>query len=382
MKKITVSDILQLDIFSDYRLVAGKSGLRNEIHYINIYDNPISEIDAAIQLFPGDVYLTFFYYGKDDAAYIMHTLRYLIAQKGAALIVFDEYMDTLPKEAIALCDAAGLPVIFLNCHTPYSLVIASIMECKIAMEQKNTLEEKLESIVSRTSSTDEKHQLLKELNPSFQQNITALFAQTEAAMQSSVIVNLISSVIRDLRNFAAEFRGGILFLLSYPDSRTDIAAKTVQHTVNQIHTVFPDALIGVSNPHKLDDTGRAISESLLCVTAGKPSLTGRIDYSKLGVARILVDLLGSPALEEFYNDMTQPIYKSDAQNNTNLLNTMLIFAEYEMDYKKTAEAMFVHENTIRYRIGKLKDLIPYGKSDMDFLETISIIAKLYYMKQR
>ena len=382
MKKITVSDILQLDIFSDYRLVAGKSGLRNEIHYINIYDNPISEIDAAIQLFPGDVYLTFFYYGKDDAAYIMHTLRYLIAQKGAALIVFDEYMDTLPKEAIALCDAAGLPVIFLNCHTPYSLVIASIMECKIAMEQKNTLEEKLESIVSRTSSTDEKHQLLKELNPSFQQNITALFAQTEAAMQSSVIVNLISSVIRDLRNFAAEFRGGILFLLSYPDSRTDTAAKTVQHTVNQIHTVFPDALIGVSNPHKLDDTGRAISESLLCVTAGKPSLTGRIDYSKLGVARILVDLLGSSALEEFYNDMTQPIYKSDAQNNTNLLNTMLIFAEYEMDYKKTAEAMFVHENTIRYRIGKLKDLIPYGKSDMDFLETISIIAKLYYMKQR
>lgn len=320
--------------------------------------------------------------GKDDAAYIMHTLRYLIAQKGAALIVFDEYMDTLPKEAIALCDAAGLPVIFLNCHTPYSLVIASIMECKIAMEQKNTLEEKLESIVSRTSSTDEKHQLLKELNPSFQQNITALFAQTEAAMQSSVIVNLISSVIRDLRNFAAEFRGGILFLLSYPDSRTDTAAKTVQHTVNQIHTVFPDALIGVSNPHKLDDTGRAISESLLCVTAGKPSLTGRIDYSKLGVARILVDLLGSPALEEFYNDMTQPIYKSDAQNNTNLLNTMLIFAEYEMDYKKTAEAMFVHENTIRYRIGKLKDLIPYGKSDMDFLETISIISKLYYMKQR
>lgn len=382
MKKITVSDILQLDIFSDYRLVAGKSGLRNEIHYINIYDNPISEIDAAIQLFPGDVYLTFFYYGKDDAAYIMHTLRYLIAQKGAALIVFDEYMDTLPKEAIALCDAAGLPVIFLNCHTPYSLVIASIMECKIAMEQKNTLEEMLESIVSRTSSTDEKHQLLKELNPSFQQNITALFAQTEAAMQSSVIVNLISSVIRDLRNFAAEFRGGILFLLSYPDSRTDTAAKTVQHTVNQIHTVFPDALIGVSNPHKLDDTGRAISESLLCVTAGKPSLTGRIDYSKLGVARILVDLLGSPALEEFYNDMTQPIYKSDAQNNTNLLNTMLIFAEYEMDYKKTAEAMFVHENTIRYRIGKLKDLIPYGKSDMDFLETISIISKLYYMKQR
>ncbi|WP_251615919.1 PucR family transcriptional regulator [Senimuribacter intestinalis] len=382
MKKITVSDILNLDIFSGYRLVAGKSGLLNEIHYINIYDNPISEIDTDIQLFPGDVYLTFFYYGKDDTSYIMHTLDYLISQKGAALIVFDEYMNTLPKDAIALCDAAGLPVIFLNCRTPYSLVIASIMECKIAMEQKNTLEEKLETIVSRNSSADEKHHLLKELNPSFQQNITALFAQTEADVLPSDIVNLISIIIRDLRNFAAEFRGGILFLLSYPDSRNDTAAKTIQHTADQIHTAFPGARIGVSNPHKLDDAGRAISESLLCITAGKPDAAGRIDYSELGVARILVDFLGSPALEEFYNDITLPIQKSDAQNNTCLFDTMRIFAEYEMDYKKTAEAMFVHENTIRYRISKLKELIPYGKSDMDFLETISIISKIHYMKQR
>ena len=44
-----------------------------------------------------------------------------------------------------------------------------------------------------------------------------------------------------------------------------------------------------------------------CITAGKPDAAGRIDYSELGVARILVDFLGSPALEEFYNDITLPI---------------------------------------------------------------------------
>lgn len=382
MKKITVSDILHLDIFSGYRLAAGKSGLQNEIHYINIYDNPISEIDTDIQLFPGDVYLTFFYYGKDDTDYIMHTLRYLISQKGAALIVFDEYMHTLPREATTLCDEAGLPVIFLDCRTPYSLVIASIMECKIAMEQKNTIEEKLETILSRSSSSDKKRRLLQELNPSFQQNITALFAQTDQTLPPSTKVNLMSSVIRDLRHFAAEFRGGILFLLSYSDSRADAASKTVQHTASQIYTALQGARIGISNPHKLDDTGRAIAESLLCITAGSPDQQGRIMYNELGVARILADLLGSPSLEQFYQDITLPILESDAQNNTCLLDTMLTFTAYQMDCKKTAEAMFVHENTIRYRIGKLKDLIPYGKSDMDFLETISIIAKLYYMKQR
>ncbi|MFR8518559.1 MAG: helix-turn-helix domain-containing protein, partial [Emergencia timonensis] len=50
------------------------------------------------------------------------------------------------------------------------------------------------------------------------------------------------------------------------------------------------------------------------------------------------------------------------------------------DYKKTCQTMFVHENTIRYRINKIKALIPYGKSDMDFYETISVAVKIYKMK--
>ena len=51
-----------------------------------------------------------------------------------------------------------------------------------------------------------------------------------------------------------------------------------------------------------------------------------------------------------------------------------------MDYKETAVSMFVHENTIRYRINRLKEMIPYGKSDMDFYETISVTAKIHKLK--
>ena len=75
-----------------------------------------------------------------------------------------------------------------------------------------------------------------------------------------------------------------------------------------------------------------------------------------------------------------PICKTDQESSSNLFETMLCFVENEMDYKKTCQTMFVHENTIRYRINKIKALIPYGKSDMDFYETISVAVKIYKMK--
>ena len=46
LKKITVSDILNLDIMKSGRLVAGEKGLSNEIRYVSVYDNIPTELDA------------------------------------------------------------------------------------------------------------------------------------------------------------------------------------------------------------------------------------------------------------------------------------------------------------------------------------------------
>lgn len=44
-------------------------------------------------------------------------------------------------------------------------------------------------------------------------------------------------------------------------------------------------------------------------------------------------------------------------------------------YKKTAQELFVHENTIRYRISKAEELIRAKSPADDFRETFSIAIK-------
>lgn len=385
MKKITVSDILKLDIMKNGRLVAGEKGLANEIRYVSVYDNIPTELDAKIQVFKGDIYLTFCSYAKFNEDYVLNLVKMIIDFGAAALIIFDENIQTLPSDASKLCDETGLPVIFMDCQIPYSLIISSIIEYRLAADLKKTIEDKLNAVVSNRTSPEEKMELIEDLNPSFQKNAVALFCierdpMTNMIFSSTENINMLNAFNRNTLNFAAEYRDGILLVLSFSDARRFLLDKILSEAIDLVHRYMPAAQIGISNTDKIADLGKSISQCYMAISAGAADNHGLSYYNQLGISRILLELQGNAALEEFYADIMNPIVKADEESNSNLLSTMLCFANHEMDYKKTCQAMFVHENTIRYRINKIKALIPYGKSDMDFYETISVAAKIYKMK--
>lgn len=50
------------------------------------------------------------------------------------------------------------------------------------------------------------------------------------------------------------------------------------------------------------------------------------------------------------------------------------------DVVKTAEELFCHKNTIRYRMGKIQELIDPKSSDKSFYETLSIAVRIYMLR--
>lgn len=330
MSIITVADILELNVLKNARIVAGKRGLNREVNSVNVYDNPPSTADLEIGFVENDIYLSFLYFAKEDISYLDKVYQRLSANHAAALIVFDEYFQELPPEYAALFDEAQIPVIFTDFHTPYSAVITSIIEFRMYAEQRKNLEDKIASLIGKRISQREKMEIVAELNPNFEKNAMVLFAidRTNPQVPVSSTLNLCNAVNQNARAFATEYKGGILVIL----------------------------------------------------TSGRAAAGETVYYKNIGISRILIALYDTPALEQFYNDMTQPILQSDADNKGQLFDTLLTFARLNMDYKKTAAAMYVHENTVRYRINKIKELIPYGSSEVDFQDTLSITYKIYLMQ--
>ena len=67
----------------------------------------------------------------------------------------------------------------------------------------------------------------------------------------------------------------------------------------------------------------------------------------------------------------------DKANKSFLLETLISFVNHDGDYKKVSSELFQHENTIRYRILKVKSILNLDKSNIEFYEKISIGVKLH-----
>lgn len=92
---------------------------------------------------------------------------------------------------------------------------------------------------------------------------------------------------------------------------------------------------------------------------------------------ILSQSVNSQELLNFSKKIIEPIKKYDKENHSELYHTLESFIFHDGNYKKVAEDLFQHENTIRYRIKKIKSILHMEDSNIRFIESTSIALKVF-----
>ena len=68
-------------------------------------------------------------------------------------------------------------------------------------------------------------------------------------------------------------------------------------------------------------------------------------------------------------------HHTSIEHRNEVLDTIKAFVKNKGDFKKTAFDVAQHENTVRYRINKLKTWLDMEDDNISFYETISLITK-------
>ncbi len=387
MGDITVLDVLELPILSNAQVRAGHKGLSNVIQYVNILDNRFDDTgtSAVLSNYGENFYITSMYYGKEDPSYILRVLQHFINVKASAVCITDEYVDRLPAEAYRLCDQNALPVIFVDKETPYSLIISGIMELKLSYHRSKQTELLLSELTHPGCSDEMIRRTLDQINPNFADRAVALHCVVPDAKKGRTSgvadqLKLISELNSRSQAFASEYRGGVMAIQTFSEGTKD-ASQMAEKWAAEIRSRLSSCVVGISNPHALMDLGKALSEAVTASRSGSYGKQGVIYFSQLGPVRLLMELQGKPALEQYYQELYLPLKQYDEKYRSSLLTTIDTFVENGMDYVKTGKVLFVHENTVRYRMNKVRTLIPYGISDMDFLQTLYLFYKIRKMKE-
>ena len=140
--------------------------------------------------------------------------------------------------------------------------------------------------------------------------------------------------------------------------------------------------IGVSpGVFDLDDFRSAYEcarQSLQIGSAQEAGGTGRVThYEDLGLFRV-VSVAENPAgVERFCLDAIGPLLAYDRENDANLAVTLRSFLEHNQNSAKTAKLLFVHYNTLRYRIDRAKEILgDFSENPQQRLE-IELALQLY-----
>jgi DNA-binding PucR family transcriptional regulator len=125
------------------------------------------------------------------------------------------------------------------------------------------------------------------------------------------------------------------------------------------------------------DLYRAGKEAMLAANVGEAEGIELLAFEDTGSYRLLLPAMSEDEgeLERFYGETVAPLAAYDEQYETELVNTVETFLENDGNVTPTAEELFTHRHTIRYRLERVRDLSGHDISSTEGRERLGLGLK-------
>ncbi len=160
---------------------------------------------------------------------------------------------------------------------------------------------------------------------------------------------------------AMDLSDSVTVLLPKKDERCDcksIALRIKNRVTRDLKEVTVSAGIGRFYPDIMD-LKRSYREAKQALTLGR-AVWGRnsvIHFDDLGAYRVLCSITDREELVAFHRETIAPLVQYDEKTDSDLIRTLETYFSCQENIKTTAEKMFIHPNTVRYRLNRISELV-------------------------
>ena len=136
--------------------------------------------------------------------------------------------------------------------------------------------------------------------------------------------------------------------------------------------------VGHSRPaERPEDLYKAGKEALIAVNVAEAEGESLLAFEETGSYRLLLGAMSEdPAeLQRFYAETVEPLSAYDDQYETELLKTVEAYLDCDGSVTPTAEQLFTHRHTVRYRLERIKELSGHDLSSTEGRERLGLGLK-------
>ena len=351
---VSLKDVINLPEFADVEILAGKNGLYRNVTSISINDLR-KEFVTLDCISTGDLYITSLHqYAKDcnDAELWAFVKTFIDKNCSGLIIVSKDNLQLLTKEIINKCNSERFPLLYFAEEKRYVDIMKAV--------NKNLSEEDVLSILNSFESGIESN--IKVI--AFGSDATSPMRKREfevKALSSACNAFIDCSYIK-------------YYLVSAKDIYyLEKQVMSVKHTIRDHYNV---QALGISKTYEKRQFKNALIEARNAYKISKYTDTAEFMFPEVSTFGIVAATADSSEAKDYYNSVVKVIdHHTSIEHRNEVLDTIKAFVKNKGDFKKTAFDVAQHENTVRYRINKLKTWLDMEDDNISFYETISLITK-------
>ena len=361
-----------LETVSDYKvnLIAGKSGISNIIEWFHMVENPfeIEHINEKEFVFSSGM-------SMDTESNFMDFLEQLVARKGSGLVVaYGNYLKCISDQVKKFCNERGFPLMLVA----YSVNVSNITKLlSIQLLESEKINRQLFSAMKNAISFPEKTEgyLPTLLQYGFRKNetyaVTIIKLKHLELISSSEIQWIVKSMESQLlsagdKSFVLTMDDIFVFVFSnYSEEEIKaIMLKIIMLLRMKEYKFFVGSSVNHLGMQKLSQA-YVQAKKVVNLSGRKGWGNIMIQYSELGVYQLLLAIDNKETIKAYYNDMLGKLEENDQNNGTDYLDFLNAYLNSNCNINDTADALFIHRNTVVYKIKKINELLDCDLSDIE-----------------
>lgn len=371
-------DLFQLKNFSKARLLAGENGLEREISW------PYIKTTESISqwLYGGElIFVTCSEMGRDDKS-----LLFLIEESihknlsGVVILIDDKYVEFIPQSIMDKANENELPLFVMPWDNKLIDITQEIL-FKIEQKREEAKNSKhfLESLIF---SQDQLNKDIKALAQFYNiklrpfhyicifkiQKLHNDLYDTEHV--SKHIIHSLKETL-NLENqtlIPMKYANNLMYLVFSKDyEEAEKSSEAIEGVFNFISSRYLDVEISLSfsrireTNYDIKISYKEAFKALSMINIYNRDLR-IIRYKELGIIRWLVEVADIKAIQQYCYENLSPILEYDKKHGIDLVGTLKCYFQNNRHLLKTSQELYIHRNTLLYRLSIVKDLL---KIDLD-----------------
>jgi sugar diacid utilization regulator len=165
-----------------------------------------------------------------------------------------------------------------------------------------------------------------------------------------------------------------------PTSEDERLARAAEALVGELEQGLTGFAVTVSRSRVAADPVdlfRAGQEARLAANVGEAEGRSQLAFEDTGAYRLLLPAMSEDPgeLERFYEETVKPLVAYDDQYETDLVKTVEAYLDHDGNVAATAQTLFTHRHTIRYRLERAKELCGHDVTSTEGREKLGLGLK-------